>query len=1301
MFLSAQVVFDNSFKTYHQNTEILYDGTIFVTDNYILPITLQQNISGLSISGIATFTGKMGFVRIVFTDIDENDYLVLETNTIFENNTSISFVDFCEETALMNNVLPKQIQIECVDAEITIYEIKYSTDTEYRLSIDKQIKAQQLDAKLQHINSILAQKNKTWGVGKTSLAEMSYMEKKDLFGGKLPNLAGFDYYVSGIYVMQGYESKSDTSQLRNTPQFVSEFDWRNRHGRNWITPIKNQGSCGSCWIFSAVGTTEAYVNLYYNQLLDLDLSEQDILTCGAYGSCSGGSVLGALYYIRDYGIVNESCFPYTANDGYHCNNKCNNPSEKIKISNVTYFGHKNHTSDDLKKLIIKHPMSCDINCWNHSIVLVGFKTIQVGDRIYIKTPTETRWVDIYPGDPLIGCDAWLLKNSWGTDWGEEGFAYVVTIWDEQSECFISGKITSLNYTNTNIICEDKDGDGYYYWGSGQKPASCPCWAPDEPDGDDSNPNLGPMDEYGNCLPIIPLPDIITTTQTWSTNRLIHKNITIQSGVTLTIKGIVKMADNRKITILPGGKLIVDGGTLTSACPDKLWYGILVSGNTNLPQTPQNQGTLELKNGAVIENAKDAISTCALKPNGGIDWDRRGGIIYAENATFKNNKRAAEFLAYKNISGSGKISSNVSYFKNCKFVVDDTGLFTSQNINFIGHITMWGVSGVKITGCTFENNITTMPDRKQAIGTIDAGYIVDENCSLYAISATCPTCQILASPSVFKGFNKAIESSHFENQYAIKIDRSSFLNNITAVKISGHHNFQISRSNMSLYNNYSNSPVGIYLDECSGYKVEGNTIYNSRNSSSPIGIFIDHVGTNENKIYRNTIFNTRYGIKVENTPIINPAPPTRSYPATGLQFICNDFTNNFHDISAPTGGKIRATQGAATAGADNLFKQTGAYNIYLSGILPPPPVSYFYDTSVPAKNPALKYGNITTYPATKNPCSNSFCNDGGGIILIDKSVASLETYRELNQQFSEMMHVFYAKGYDKILDDYYNGIIENEELLQEAITYHEEILTVTEYMSTISNEALFQLKTDSIIDLNQIREWYDAMYNLSAKYSLAETYYQLEKYDEGFRTLYQIPEMYKLNEDEMIEYQNYVSLFTFKNKVRESGRNIAQLNEEEINQLLHFAHASNGLSSVIARGILCFFYEICLDDEVMRGLDDEMINEGGERDEIPRFARNDEVKSPSNIEGMPEGRGSLLESITIYPNPTTGELIIENGELKIENVEIYDVYGRKLSSNHHIITLSHHKIDISHLQSGVYFVKVITDAGEVTKKIVKQ
>ena len=88
------------------------------------------------------------------------------------------------------------------------------------------------------------------------------------------------------------------------------------------------------------------------------------------------------------------------------------------------------------------------------------------------------------------------------------------------------------------------------------------------------------------------------------------------------------------------------------------------------------------------------------------------------------------------------------------------------------------------------------------------------------------------------------------------------------------------------------------------------------------------------------------------------------------------------------------------------------------------------------------------------------------------------------------------------------------------------------------------------------------------------HYQLGEYEAGFSTLSLIPINYNLTDDETIELNNYIALYTFKNRIRESGRTIAELNEAEVNQLLTIAEASEGLSSVMVQGILCFFYDVC-------------------------------------------------------------------------------------------------------------------------------
>jgi hypothetical protein len=97
----------------------------------------------------------------------------------------------------------------------------------------------------------------------------------------------------------------------------------------------------------------------------------------------------------------------------------------------------------------------------------------------------------------------------------------------------------------------------------------------------------------------------------------------------------------------------------------------------------------------------------------------------------------------------------------------------------------------------------------------------------------------------------------------------------------------------------------------------------------------------------------------------------------------------------------------------------------------------------------------------------------------------------------------------------------------------------------------------------------------------------------------------------------------------------------------------------------------------------------------------ETVSATYYVGGSVSESKLDELISVYPNPTTGELRVTSDKLQIENIEVFDVYGRKIFSNHLITSSSHQKINIENLSSGVYFMKLNTDKGEVIKRVIKE
>ena len=195
---------------------------------------------------------------------------------------------------------------------------------------------------------------------------------------------------------------------------------------------------------------------------------------------------------------------------------------------------------------------------------------------------------------------------------------------------------------------------------------------------------------------------------------------------------MQFAKAKKIIVEPGSKLILNNTKVTNLeqC-GTMWQGIEVWGNKYLSQYREsNQGVVELKNGATIENARCAITTCQKDAEGNILWDYTGGIIHAKDANFINNRKAIEFLSYHNYHPYiGAPIANAGYIKNCTFETNaqlsDPGTLPET------FVSLNDVKGVKFLGCTFQNiaptGVYSTIYRGNGITSIDANYEVKPLC----------------------------------------------------------------------------------------------------------------------------------------------------------------------------------------------------------------------------------------------------------------------------------------------------------------------------------------------------------------------------------------------------------------------------------------------------------------------------------------------------------------------------------------------------------------------------------------------
>lgn len=214
--------------------------------------------------------------------------------------------------------------------------------------------------------------------------------------------------ITGLKRPLNWREEVEWDDITVTRDLPAMFDWRWK--ANGLQPIRNQKSCGSCWAFSVTATLEALIRIQTGKLVDL--AEQTLVsTCSNSGDCGGG-YFSALNYMKMPGLPDESQDPYLAR-----NSSCKSglrPAEKIVRWAYVGSRERGPSIEQIKTaLITKGPLSVTVYANSAMTSYQG----GIFNSCANATPNHMVNLEGWNDDGQY----WIMRNSWGTSWGQNGY----------------------------------------------------------------------------------------------------------------------------------------------------------------------------------------------------------------------------------------------------------------------------------------------------------------------------------------------------------------------------------------------------------------------------------------------------------------------------------------------------------------------------------------------------------------------------------------------------------------------------------------------------------------------------------------------------------------------------------------------------------------------------------------------------------------------------------------------------------------------------------------------------------------